>query len=99
MIVVMRGNRLTKKSLVVAGLVLAAACGVVSTEILEAVGEPASAGPMDLHVELLDGDGRPLTEVTADELEVRSGQDLFGVSDQWRRWVETGGWCFTSTSC
>ena len=78
----MKGNRLTTKNLVVAGLVLAAVCGVVSTEILEAVGEAASAGPMDLHVELLDGDGRPLTEVTAGELEVRSGEDLVGVSDR-----------------
>ncbi|MGB6994921.1 MAG: VWA domain-containing protein, partial [Thermoanaerobaculia bacterium] len=62
-------------------IVLAAICGVVSTEILEAVGEPSAAGPMDLQVELLDGDGRPLTGVTAGELEVRFGEDLVGVSD------------------
>ncbi|MGB3565176.1 MAG: hypothetical protein WBC09_19145, partial [Thermoanaerobaculia bacterium] len=72
---------MTKKRLIVAGLVLAAVCGVVSTEILEAVGEPVAAGPMDIQVELLDGDGRPLTGVTAGELEVRFGEDLVGVSD------------------
>ncbi|TNF79386.1 MAG: VWA domain-containing protein [Acidobacteria bacterium] len=55
--------------------------GVVSTEILEAVDEPVTAGPMDLQIELLDGEGRPLATM-AGELEVRSGEDLVGVSDR-----------------
>jgi hypothetical protein len=73
---------MTKKRFLVAGIVLAVVCGVVSTEILEAVDEPAAAGRMDLQVELLDGEGRPLTELTADELEVRAGEDLVGLTDR-----------------
>ena len=72
---------MTKINLLVAGLLLAVAFGVVSTEILEAVDEPVTAGPMDLQVEILDAEGRPLA-MTTNELEVRSGEDLVGVSDR-----------------
>jgi Ca-activated chloride channel family protein len=65
----------------VVALVLAVAGGAISTGVLEAVDEPTAAGAMDLYVELLDGEGRPVTEVAVGKIEVRTGQDLLGATD------------------
>lgn len=66
---------------IVAGLLLAVAVGGISTGTAEGVRDPAFAGAGDLFVEVLDGDGKPLTELAGEELQVRSGEDLVGVTD------------------